>query len=47
MDLVTLGMFGEVRNTGGQLITHYGWKGYTNIGLSGGLVASNTKFRLT
>ncbi|MFD2840656.1 cysteine peptidase [Populibacterium corticicola] len=32
---------------GGQLITHYGWSGFTNVVLNGGLVGSNTKFRLT
>ncbi len=36
--------YGET--TGGQLITHYGWSGYTNIVLNAGLVGSNTKFRL-
>jgi hypothetical protein len=35
------------QTTGGDLITHYGWSGYTNIVLNAGLVGSNTKFRLS
>jgi hypothetical protein len=36
--------YGETR--GGWLITHYGWKGYTDIVLNGGLIGSNAKFQL-
>lgn len=32
---------------GGFAITHYGWKGYTNVILNGGLIGSNSRFRLT
>ena len=36
--------YGETK--GGALITHYGWAGYSDIILNGGLVGSNTRFRL-
>jgi len=31
----------------GYLITHYGWSGYTDIVLNGGIIGSNARFRLT
>ncbi|WP_415083057.1 hypothetical protein [Micropruina sp.] len=36
--------YGETK--GGYLITHYGWSGYTDIVLNGGVIGSNARFRL-